>query len=116
MQAGVAEGLLFRGFLFGHLRRRRSPWHRCRRFSSFTCSSCSRCRGPALTAVMLSVALSFPLAQLYEIGGRTIWAPALVHFVIQAAVKLVVLSGDGATAFQSCGWPPPPSWSSLVAW
>ena len=100
MQAGVAEELLFRGFLFGHLRRQRTFWRAAvaslppflvvHLFLVFALP------WPiALTAVMLSVALSFPLAQLYEIGGRTIWAPALVHFVIQAAVKLVVLSGDG---------------------
>jgi hypothetical protein len=37
--------------------------------------------------------LSFPLAWLFELGGRTIWPAALVHFVIQGAVK-VVSAGD----------------------
>lgn len=104
MQAGVAEELLFRGFLFGHLRRSRTFWRAAAAslppfviahlFLFFTLP------WPiALAAVALAVVVSFPLAQLYEIGGRTIWAPALVHFVIQAAVKLVALSGDEAAAF-----------------
>jgi len=104
MQAGVAEELVFRGFLFGHLRRQRTFWRAAAAslppflvahlFLFFALP------WPiALTAVALSVVLSFPLAQLYEIGGRTIWAPALVHFVIQAAVKLVALTGDSAGAF-----------------
>jgi hypothetical protein len=40
--------------------------------------------------VFLAWAISFPLAYLFEIGARTIWAPALLHFVVQSAVKLVV--------------------------
>ena len=31
----------------------------------------------------------FPLARLYELGGNTIWAPAILHFVIQGAIKVV---------------------------
>jgi hypothetical protein len=32
-----------------------------------------------------------PLAHLFELGGATIWAPAILHFVIQATVKVVVI-------------------------
>ena len=66
----------------------------------------------ALAAVLLAVALSFPLAHLFEVGGATIWAPALLHFVIQGTVKVVVVSGDGSSAF-------PLVWmvaSALVPW
>lgn len=38
--------------------------------------------------------VSFPFAHLFELGGGTIWAPALVHFVIQGAIKVVVVPGD----------------------
>ena len=41
---------------------------------------------------------SFPLAYLFELGGETIWALALLHFVIQATVKVVVFS-QGAESF-----------------
>jgi hypothetical protein len=66
----------------------------------------------ALAAVLLAVALSFPFAHLFEIGGATIWAPALLHFIIQGTVKVVVVSGDGRPAF-------PLVWmlaSALVPW
>jgi hypothetical protein len=65
-----------------------------------------------LAAVLLAVALSFPLAHLFEGGGATIWAPALLQFVIQGTVKVVVVSGDGSWAF-------PLVWmaaSGLVPW
>ena len=48
----------------------------------------------ALAAVLLSTLLSFPLARLFELGGNTIWAPALLHFVVQGAVKVVELPGN----------------------
>ena len=44
----------------------------------------------ALASVLLAVVISFPLARLFELGGNTIWAPALLHFVVQATVKVVV--------------------------
>jgi hypothetical protein len=52
----------------------------------------------ALASVVLAVAISFPLAHLFELGGGTIWAPALLHFVVQATVKVVVFP-DGAESF-----------------
>ena len=48
--------------------------------------------------VALSVIVSFPLAYLFELGGGTIWGSALLHFVIQATVKVVVFA-DGAATF-----------------
>jgi hypothetical protein len=52
----------------------------------------------ALASVLLAIVISFPLAYLFELGGDTIWAPALLHFVIQATVKVVVFS-EGAESF-----------------
>jgi hypothetical protein len=52
----------------------------------------------ALAAVLLASVISFPLACLFELGGDSIWAPALLHFVIQATPKVVVLS-HGAESF-----------------
>jgi hypothetical protein len=53
----------------------------------------------ALASVLLAVVISFPLAHLFELGGRTIWAPAILHFVIQGAVKVVVISDGGDILF-----------------
>jgi hypothetical protein len=45
----------------------------------------------ALASVALATITSFPLAYLYELGGNTIWAPAVLHFVIQATVKVLIV-------------------------
>lgn len=98
-QAGIAEETLFRGYLFRHLRQGRTFWR-----------AALVATGPfvavhlvlfltlpwpvALASVALAAVVSFPLAYLFELGGRTIWAPALVHSVIQGAIKLVVVPGD----------------------
>ena len=103
-QGGVAEEVLFRGYLFGRLRRGRSfwratglsmlpfvgvhlllfftmPWH------------------IAMAALLLSVVLSIPLTYLFELGGATIWAPAILHFVVQSTVKIVAFADAGASWF-----------------
>ena len=103
-QGGVAEETLFRGYLFGHLRRGRSFWHAAwlsmlpfiavHVLLFFTMPFFV-----ALAALLLSVVLSFPLAHLFELGGDTIWAPALLHFVVQGTVKILIVSGDAAATF-----------------
>lgn len=98
-QAGIAEEALFRGYLFGRLRRGRSFWHAAALaavpfvlvhlilFATMPWQI-------ALAAVLLSVILSFPLAYLFELGGYTIWAPALLHFTVQGTIKVLELPGD----------------------
>ena len=100
-QAGIAEEVLFRGYLFGHLRRGRSFWRAAVIATGpfvlvhlilFT----SMAWPIALAAVVLSVTLSFPLARMYELAGRTIWAPAVVHTVVQGAIKVIAATGPAA--------------------
>ncbi len=99
-QAGIAEETLFRGWLFGHLRHGRSfrdaavasmvPFVAVHLFLFFTME------WPiAVAAVLLAAVLSFPFAYLFELGGYTIWAPAIVHFIIQGTVKLVIMRDGG---------------------
>ena len=38
----------------------------------------------------IEIVISFPLAHLYDLGGRTIWAPVLAHAVIQGGPKLII--------------------------
>ena len=94
-QAGIAEEVLFRGYLFGHIRQGRTFW----RAASLSMLPFvvvhlvlffSMPWPIALASVVLAIVISFPLAYLYELGGNTIWAPALLHFVIQATVKVLV--------------------------
>lgn len=103
LQAGVAEEVLFRGYLYRRLREDRTfrqatqlaripfvlvhlplflqmPW------------------SVALLSVALAALMTSPLAHLFELGGRTVWAPALLHFVVQGAIKVVVIDAT-ATSF-----------------
>jgi hypothetical protein len=41
----------------------------------------------AIAALVVALLSSFPLAHLFEAGGNTIWAPALLHAVIEGALK-----------------------------
>jgi membrane protease YdiL (CAAX protease family) len=96
-QAGIAEETLFRGYLFGHLRRGRSFWGAASvsmlPFVGVHLLLFVTMPWPiALAALLLAVVISFPLAHLFELGGNTIWAPAVLHFVVQGTVKVVVMS------------------------
>jgi membrane protease YdiL (CAAX protease family) len=102
-QGGVAEEVLFRGFLFGNVRSHRSFWR-----------AAVLSAGPfvvahlllfatmswpvALASTVLAFVVSFPLSRLFELGGRTIWAAALVHFVIQGAIKVIEIP-DSPTGY-----------------
>lgn len=103
-QGGVAEEALFRGFLFGHLRQGRSFW-RAANLSmlpfAFVHLLLFTTMPPvvAVAALLLSLAISYPLAHLYDVGSATIWAPAMLHFVVQGTVKVVLVSGESAPVF-----------------
>jgi membrane protease YdiL (CAAX protease family) len=93
-QGGVAEEVLFRGYLFRRVRRGRSFWGAVALsgapFVAVHLVLFLTMPWPiALAALLLSAALSAPLAYLFELGGDTVWAPALVHFVVQGAIKIV---------------------------
>jgi membrane protease YdiL (CAAX protease family) len=104
VQAGIAEEVLFRGFLFGHLRRGRSFWRAAALsmipFAAVHLLIFTAMPWPvALAALLLSVVMSFPLARLFELGGRTIWAPALLHAIAQGTVKVVEVSATSGLPF-----------------
>jgi len=103
-QSGIAEETLFRGYLFGRLRRGRSFWRAAWLslipFAAAHLLLFLTMPWPvALAALLLAVIVSMPLAHLFELGGSTIWGAALLHFVVQSVVKVVVISGDQATVF-----------------
>lgn len=103
-QAGIAGEGSFRGYLFGHLRDGRSFWRAAGLsmlpFVAVHLLLFLTMPWPvALAALLLSVVLSFPLAHLFELGGATIWPPALLHFVVQGTVKILVISGDTSSLF-----------------
>jgi membrane protease YdiL (CAAX protease family) len=101
-QGGIAEELLFRGFLFRHLRQRRGFWRAAFLsmlvFAAVHLLLIAVMSPPvAIAATLLAVATSFPLARLFEQGANTLWAPALVHAVIQS-IKLVQFPETFATS------------------
>jgi len=104
VQAGIAEEVLFRGFLFGRLRRGRSFTRAAlvatAPFVAVHLIVFLSMPWPiALAAVLLSLVMSFPFAALFELGGGTIWGPALLHFVAQGTVKVVIVSTESGALF-----------------
>jgi membrane protease YdiL (CAAX protease family) len=98
-QGGVAEEVLFRGFVFGNLRQNRSFWRAATLsagpFMAAHLLLFATMDWPvALAATVLAFVTSFPLSRMFELGGRTIWAPAVVHFIMQSAPKVVEVSGS----------------------
>jgi membrane protease YdiL (CAAX protease family) len=101
-QGGIAEEVVFRGFLFRHLRPQRTFWRAALLaslpFIAVHLPLLASLEWPlALASIALSVALSFPLAWLFERSGGSVWPPALLHAVVQAAIKLV----DAGASFQA---------------
>jgi membrane protease YdiL (CAAX protease family) len=94
LTAGLTEEALFRGYLFGGLRRNMS--FRKAVLISAICFTLAHLvmftnmNWPvALLSTLLAVAVSVPLAFLFEKGNHTVWSPAIVHTAIRT-VGLVV--------------------------
>lgn len=95
-QAGLAQELVFRGYLFRHLRRhfafRRAalfvmvPFALGRAFMFGAADA-----GTVIAGIVVAVATALPLAHLYERSGNSIWPPALVSMVSAAALEIVVI-------------------------
>ena len=50
-----------------------------------------------LGAMTVAAVTSLPLSYLYEVGRRTIWAPALIHTAIDSFKLVVIPTGTAAT-------------------
>jgi membrane protease YdiL (CAAX protease family) len=84
---GLAEELVWRGFVFGHLRRTRTFW----RAVAWSVPLIALTHVPivvsnglpvGLLATLTAAVTCLPFAYLWERGGGTIWAPALLHGLI----------------------------------
>jgi membrane protease YdiL (CAAX protease family) len=84
---GVAEELVWRGYVFGHLRRRTSFRGAVARSIPLIAMThipivVSNGIGVGTLAVLTAAVTCLPFAYLYERGGRTIWPPAILHGLI----------------------------------
>jgi membrane protease YdiL (CAAX protease family) len=93
---GMAEEVIHRAFIFGHLRETRPFW------ASATISAVifggqhvylllTIGTVAGMASVVLALALAFPLAFLYERGGNALAAPAILHTSSNAPMMLFVI-------------------------
>lgn len=91
---GLGEETLFRGYVFGNLRKLGISFQRAG-FISMAIFAVVHLvlftQNPFIVGflgTLVAVTYAFPMAYLYERGNNTIWAPALLH-VTSSAVRLV---------------------------
>lgn len=107
-QGGVAEEAIFRGFVFRRLRERSAFWPAAAAstipfFLVHALLFFELDPAAAAASLLLALVLSFPLAWLFEASGNSLWPPAIVHFAIQAPIKLVVVS-EAAFPLMALWW------------
>ena len=108
-QAGIAEETVFRGFLFRHLRATHAFWP-ASLLSMFPFALVhvplffTQPVAVAAASLVLSLVIAFPLAWLFEAGGNTVWAPALVHFVVQGSIKMIDVTPPSAFSGLAIAW------------
>jgi len=117
LQGGIAEEVVFRGYLFRHIRRGRSFWRAASLaalpFVAVHLLLFATLDFPlALAAFVVSVSLSFPLAWLFDRSGGSVWLPAILHFVVQGSIKVVTVPKASSMQF-ALAWM---LFAALVPW
>jgi membrane protease YdiL (CAAX protease family) len=98
---GIGEEALFRGFIFGGLRRSGRSFVRAGSVSLVFFAAVhlmlfvQNAFIIAGLGTLVAIASAFPLAYLFEHSRNTLWAPAIVH-VGTHAIRLVDVSGPHA--------------------
>ena len=92
---GLGEETLFRGYIFGGLRKKAGLTFRQAGFVSMVIFAAVHLLlfigNPPIIAILgliIAIAAAFPMAYLFERGNNTIWAPALLH-VATYTIRLV---------------------------
>jgi membrane protease YdiL (CAAX protease family) len=96
---GVAEEVAWRGYVFGALRQGRTFWQAVllsMPLLALTHVPIVLTSGllVGLVAMLVAAVTTLSFAYLYELGARTIWAPALVHAAIETFRALTVAPAD----------------------
>ena len=100
---GLAEETIVRGFTFGHLREVKS-FREAATISALLFAAQHLylifILGPVagVAGIVFAAVVSYPMAYLFERGGRTLWGPGVMHAIVNGAGGLFVLAGDGSTA------------------
>lgn len=116
-QGGLGEEIVFRGLLYGHLRQTRPFW-RAAWLATIPFAAVHLLLFATLpwaiaaASLGLAVVIGFPLARLFDLGGASVWPPAVLHFAVQGGIKLLVVPADRAQAL-ALGWM---AASALVPW
>lgn len=93
-QGGLAEEVVFRGFVFRRFRVGRKFW----RAASLAAVPFATIHALlfwqfdfaiAFSSLVLAVSMSFPMAWIFERSGGSVLAPAILHGVAQAGIKVV---------------------------
>jgi membrane protease YdiL (CAAX protease family) len=93
---GVAEEVIHRAFIFGHLRETRS-FRAAATISAIIFAAqhvyllATTGTVAGMASVVLAFAVAFPLAFLYEAGGNSLSAPAILHTSSNAPMMLFVI-------------------------
>ena len=96
---GITEEVIHRGFVFGHLRRRRS-FLAAATLSAIVFAAqhlyiiVTTGWTVGLASVMLAALLAYPLAFVFERGGNSIIAPAILHTSSNAPVVVLAIPED----------------------
>jgi len=108
---GIAEEVMVRGFLFGHLRENYSFWRSVVLVALFHGAAhipILITEGPivGISAIAVALVSGPPFAWLYERAGKTIWAGAIVHFAADTVVVLIPSAAMTNPAMQAAtlGW------------
>lgn len=106
-QGGIAEEVVFRGFVFRRFREVRTFWRAALLSAAPFVAVHSLLFlqfefAIALASLLLAVSMSFPLAWLFERGRGSVLAPALLHGVVQAGIKTIDAGDD--FALLALGW------------
>ena len=96
---GITEEVIHRGFVFGHLRRGRS-FASAATLSAFLFAAqhlyiiATTGWTVGLAAVLLAMLVSYPMAFVFERGGYSIAAPAILHTSSNAPVMILAMPSD----------------------
>lgn len=101
---GIAEELVYRGFLFRHLREMGLKFMKACFISIIFFAAAhipviaSMGLIVGLTAFLLAAISAFPLAYLFERSGNSILPPAIIHFAIDTVIPVLGNSEQGTSS------------------